>query len=48
MDHAGQTYHLALAALQTSAVLEGMLQLDKPGGMALQILPLPYDLLEDV
>ena len=48
VDHGGQTYHLALAALQTSAVPEGTLQLAQPGGAALKVLPLPYALLEDV
>ncbi len=48
VDHGGQTYHLALAALQNSAVPEGTLQLAQPGGTVLHVLPLPYALLEDV
>lgn len=46
--HQGQAHHLALASLQTGAVLEGSLQLAQPGGVALHVLPLPYTLLEDV
>jgi folate-binding protein YgfZ len=48
VGHAGQTRHLALAALQTNTVLEGSLQLAQPGGAPLHVLPLPYALLEDV
>lgn len=45
---AGTECHLALAALQISAVQEGSLHLAQASGPSLQLLPLPYALLEDV
>lgn len=48
VTQAGQTHHLALAALQISATQDGRLHLAQPQGEALHLLPLPYALREDL
>ena len=44
----GQTHHLALAALQISATLEGHLHLAQANGAVLTLFALPYALREDL
>lgn len=47
-DWGGASFHLGLGALQTSAVGHGRLHLAAPDGPLLQVLPLPYALLDDL